>query len=221
MRICIATVLPLLGLVCASAQAEIITDSYGWEDGFGTICGFYGNLGLAENVGAPDPVHSGDRSLHLVEEPIEGTPQAYLAFITGLQDGDIIDASFWRFDDSPGASPSVRIWAHYATSDDINSYMGSAGGNDDYGPGEGWDQTGWQWVFDSDAGARDALVIECRLYSPSEGPGDLFWVDDLFVQVEGDDLSGVRIYNPGNIPAPGAVVLLALAGLMGRRTRRR
>ena len=64
-------------------------------------------------------------------------------------------------------------------------------------------------------------MIECRLYSPSEGPGDRFWVDDLFVQVEGADLSGVRIYNPGNIPAPGASALLALAGLMGRRTRRR
>lgn len=219
MRTCVATVVSLLGLICATAQAEFISDSYGWEDGVGTVCGSYGNLGLAEVV--TDPVYSGDYSLHLVEEPLGGTPQAFLAFITGLQDGDIIDASFFRYDITPGGSPSMRIWGHYALSTDIDSYMGSAGGNDDYGLGEGWDQAAWQWVFDSDGGTRDALVIEVRLYSPTDGPGDQFWVDDLYVGVTGDDLSGTKIYTPGNIPAPGSAILLALAGLISRGRRRR
>ena len=59
-----------------------------------------------------------------------------------------------------------------------------------------------------------------QLRFPTDGPGDLFWVDDLYVGVTGDDLSGVQIYNPGNIPAPGAAVLLALAGLISRSRRR-
>jgi MYXO-CTERM domain-containing protein len=219
MKSSVTFVVSLIGLACASAQADLITESYGWEDGVGTVLGSFGNLGLAENVGDPDPVYNGLRSLHLVEDPLDGTPQGYLAWITGLQDGDVIDASFWRYDTTPGESPSMRIWAHYATSDDIDSYMGSAGGNDDYGPGEGWDQAAWQWTFDSDGGARDALVIEVRLYSPSDGPGDQFWVDDLFVQVEGADLSNTTIWHPGNIPAPGALALLGFAGIIARRRR--
>lgn len=209
-----------VGITAATVQADFLADDYGWEDGWGTILGSYGNLAFAENVGAPDPVYSGDRSLHLVEDPIDGTPQAYLAYITGLQDGDVIDASFWRYDTTPSESPAMRIWGHYATSDDIDDYQGSAGGNSDYGPGTGWDQVAHQWVFDSAGGTRDALVVECRLYSPSEGPGDQFWVDDLYVQVEGNDLCNVDIYLPDDIPAPGAAALLALAGVVTRRRRR-
>ncbi|UCG16743.1 MAG: lamin tail domain-containing protein, partial [Phycisphaerales bacterium] len=70
-------------------------------------------------------------------------------------------------------------------SGDVNSYAGSAYGNYTYTTGtpeDPWDQVGHQWVFDSDGGARDALVIEVRLYSLYTGPDPQdYWIDDLEV----------------------------------------
>ena len=113
------------------------TRNYGWEDG-GTILGKYGNVD-DYNVTAPDPVHGDTYSLKLIDQSSTGpsTPQAYVAWVTGLQQDDQVDASFWRYDTSPGVSPpSCRIWGSY-TSDpnDIDSYVDSASGNYDYGPG--------------------------------------------------------------------------------------
>ena len=91
-----------LAMVVGSASADIVTGSYGWEDG-GTILGSTSGMN-AENYVAGDPgfVYSGNASLFIYEEPLGGTPQAYVAWITGLQDGDVIDASFWAWDDTPG-----------------------------------------------------------------------------------------------------------------------
>jgi len=180
--------------VTATANADTVT--YSWEDGVGTILGYFGNVVDPTNVtGAqtgkagsePDytcpGAFDGERYLHVAEEPHSGTPQAYVAFVTDLTDGDVVDASFAGFDLTEGASPSLRIWAHYATSDDIDSYKGSAGGNDTYTDGLGWSTVAHSWTFDSDGGDRDALVIEARLYStPSSGDYRTdFWIDDLSV----------------------------------------
>ncbi len=153
------------------------TVTYGWEDG-GTILGQFGDL-TATNVTAPDPVYAGEHSLHVLDGAASGTPQAFVAWITGLTDGDVIDACFWRYDTTPGASPSCRIWGHYTpVGGTIDDYAGSAGGNDDYGPGEGWDEVCHSWTFDSDTGARDGLIVEVRTYSSA---GDEVWLDDLTV----------------------------------------
>jgi hypothetical protein len=169
----------------ATPVLAVQTDSCGWEDGTSTVLGTYGNIGTAENVGAPDPVNSGVRSLKLVEDPIGGTPQAFVFFVEGLTDGDVIDACFWGYDTTPAASPSARIWAHYATSGDIDSYNGSAGGNDTYTDGTGWSQLCHSWVFDSSLGTRDALIVEVRLYSGAIGE-DTIWVDDATITVSSD-----------------------------------
>ena len=124
----------------------------------------------------------------------------------------------WAWDDSEGESPSLRIWASYATSDDITNYSGSAGGNSTYSSGtpiNPWSEVGHQWTFDSNDGARDALVIQARFYNANDG--DTLYVDDLNVTVTGDDLSGTVINTP--VPAPGALALLGLAGLVARRRR--
>jgi hypothetical protein len=158
----------------ASAQQ---TMTHGWEDGTSTIIGQYSDID-AYNVGAPDPVHTGSRSLRLVDQAASGTPQAFIAWITNLADGDVVDASFWRYDDTPGASPSCRIWAHYNDDPiDVNGYSGSASGNYDYGPGTGWDQVGHSWTM---ADGHTGLVIEVRTYS---NPGDTVWIDDLEVTI--------------------------------------
>ncbi len=154
--------------------------SCGWEDGTSTILGSYGNLVNPQNV--MSPVHAGAHALSVTEDPEGGTPQAFLGFVEGLTDGDEITASFWGYDTTPAASPSLRIWASFAQSGDINAYAGSAGGNNTYTDGTGWSQLSWTWTFDSDGGTRDALVVQARLYSITDsGVGATFFIDDVEV----------------------------------------
>ena len=91
----------------ASANAQTTYGaSYGWEDGLGTWLGYYGNAANPMNVTQPPgQVHTGDRSLQMQENPYGGTPQVYVAYIEKLHDGDSIDARFWAYDNTPGASP--------------------------------------------------------------------------------------------------------------------
>ena len=202
-------------LICLMVAPAVhaATSTYGWEDGVDTILGSYNDIN-AFNVGSPDPVHSGSRSLKLVDQASSGTPQAYVAWITGLEDGDAVEAGFWRYDTTSGSAPSVRIWAHYTNDlSDIDSYSGSAGGNSDYGSGEGWDLAEWSWTFDSNYG--NGLVIEARTYS---NPGDTVWIDDLTITAP----DTATITTP--VPLPAAIWLFgsSLIGFVGiRRNVRR
>jgi len=164
----------------ATGAMAVQTESYGWEDGVGTHLGTYGNVGDAINVN--DFSHTGDHCLYATEDPNGGTPQIYVAWIANLQDGDVVDASFWTYDDTPGGNPSARISAHY-TSDDINDYQGAAGYSPTYPAGTGWEEMPYSWTCDfvSDPD-RTALCIEFRLYSPTEDPpSGPFYCDDVTV----------------------------------------
>ncbi|MBI4578416.1 MAG: lamin tail domain-containing protein, partial [Planctomycetes bacterium] len=184
----------LLGLVAwasrATAQTQTIT--YGWEgDTTKTLCGAF-QIGqvLPSNVGAGfgDPVRTGDRSLKLVDNSGSFTPQAYLAWVTGLRDGDQVTASFWTYDTTPGVSPSGRVWAHWNDSpDDVYGFNGSAGGPD-FTPGSGWLETTYTYTVVS---SHTGIVIECRTYSVFP---DTIWVDDLSVTVP--DRAGVVVHLP-------------------------
>jgi hypothetical protein len=147
-----------------------------WECGY-TVLGLYGSGEppiIATNV--DNPVHGGERALELMDNSPDGTPQAYVAWCRGLLPGDVVEACIWRYDTTPGVSPSCRIWGHWNDDpEDIYGYAGSAGGNSDYGPGEGWDETCWMW---ENIDGHYGLVIEIRTYS---NPGDTVWVDDLWV----------------------------------------
>ena len=68
---------------------------------------------ICTNVSSPEPVHGGTYALKCVDDMPSGTPQGYLAWIRGLQDGDQVTAGFWRYDITPNASPSCRIWGHW------------------------------------------------------------------------------------------------------------
>lgn len=161
--------------------------AYGWEDGFADVLGAYGNVYIPANTESPDPVRSGSRSLKLTEYPLDGTPQAYVAMITGLKVGEKVTAGFWAYDDTVGTGsdyyPSVRIWAHSADANDITSYFGSLSGNETYS-GEtvaGWSRLEYEWTFAA-SGEEDAMVIEARLYSPMSGvESQDFWIDDVNV----------------------------------------
>lgn len=150
----------------------------GWEDPGNTVLGLFpadGSGMIVTNVTAPDPVFDGDRALRVEDTQASGTPQAYIAFVYGLEDGDQVTAGFWRYDDTPDASPSCRIWGHW--NDELpgnpDGYSGSASGNLDYGLGLGWDYTEYTWTV---ADGHTGLVIELRTYS---SPGDTVWIDNL------------------------------------------
>ena len=147
------------------------SESYSWEDG-GTILGYYGNVSNPINTGSTNGVdpYDGDYMLSVSESPLSGTPKVYVAYIQNLNPGDVVTASFYTYDSSDG-SPSVRIWGGYATNTDINSYQGSAGGNESYPSGTGWEELSHVWTIAAD---KEALVVEARLYSGSDDPTQYF-----------------------------------------------
>lgn len=162
----------VLAAAAFTAATADVTASCGWE-GTETILGFYGDI-IATI--ATDPVHAGGQSLKLEDNQESGTPQAYIAWVTGLSNGDMVTATFWRYDMTPAGSPSCRIWGHWNDDPgDISGHAGSAGGQNEYGPGTGWDMAEYTWeVVDGHTG----LVVEARTYSE---PGDIVWIDDLTV----------------------------------------
>jgi len=175
----------------------IIAETYSWEDG-GTILGSYGNLVDVENVGPTDGVdpYDGDYMLTVSESPIDGTPQAFIGWVTDIEDGDEITACFYGYDDTPGGAPSMRIWGSWTDNDDINAYAGTAGGNDyggdeenGYTAGTGWDQvchtfsTDFMYNGEQTWDSGEALIIQARLYSSSSGPDpEKYFIDLISVE---------------------------------------
>lgn len=186
-----ALVLALAMSLAAIAHAQTIVD-YGWEDS-GTVLGMYPAGSLeATNVAGYDgnPVHSGNFSLKL-DRLSDSTPQGFVAYLWNLQDGDVINVGFWRYDVTPDEAPNGRLWGHW--NDELpgnpDGYSGSASGNGDYGLGLGWDYTEYDYTVDGNTG----LVIEARVYS---NPGDIIYVDDLHIEAP----DHVSIMIPGCSP---------------------
>ncbi len=199
-------------LCLSSVTYAIQTIDYGWEDS-GTILSSYGNLVNPANVTmGSDPgtnnenpsyipaltvlPRTGGAMLEVIEDPHSGTPQAFVAFIENLSEGDQVTASFYGWDSTEGASPSMRIWGHYALNGNVDSYEGSAGGNDTYTTGllnGQWSQVDYTWTVEA---GKEALVIELRLYStPSTGPNSTnYWIDDL--HIDAPDAATVNIPGP-------------------------
>jgi len=168
----------LLGLGVSYASQSVTFD---WEDGTSDALGVYGNAVVANST---EQAHGGTHSLKVTETPLGGTPQAFVWWVTGLVDGDIITATFYVYDTTPSDEPSGRIWGHY-TSDpnDISTYSGSASGDTTYSDGSGWSQMTYTWTF-ADSGDDDGLVVETRIYSDTDG--QFIYVDDATIEVSSD-----------------------------------
>ncbi len=164
----------LLALPLAALASQTI--GYDWDGTSDTVLYVYGN-GIATI--ASDTVHSAPQSLMFVEDPLSGTPQACVAWVRDLVDGDEVTASFWVFDTTPQADfPKGRIWGHWndhVDPDSVENYDGSASGPSAYST-EGWSQQEFTWtVVDGHTG----LIIEARIYS---GAGaNVVWFDDLSI----------------------------------------
>jgi hypothetical protein len=177
-------------LLAAAAVANAATVTFEWECS-ATVLGLTGTGDPPIIAGlVSDPVHGGAQALRLEDNSPTGTPQAFVAWIVGLSDGDEVTAGVWRYDTTPGTQPpSCRIWAHWNDSpDNIYGYNGSAGGNSSYGPGTGWDMVEHSWtVTDGHTG----LIVVVRTYSE---PGDTVYIDDLAVTAP----AGATVWTPGN-----------------------
>lgn len=154
---------------------------YDWSNG-GTVMGFSGDNVTFENV--IDPIDGVSNALKISEDPLSGTPQGYVGWVTGLTDGDTIDVSMFGLGDGTTTS-KIRLWGHYTLGDDINAAAGSASGPGNYSDSATeWTLLTHQWTFDSNGGARDGLVIEARIYSYSGATPDC-WAKDLTVETNG------------------------------------
>ena len=158
------------------------TTSYSWEDGTGTILGSYGGLSNPANVGTTAGItpYDGTRMLTVSESPLDGTPQAFVAWVTDLSAGQDIEACFYGYDDTPSASPSLRIWGSWSSNDDIEAYQGSADGNSDYTDGSGWGKVCYTFSTNQENwNDNEALIIQARLYSSTSGPDPTVYYVDL------------------------------------------
>jgi len=186
-------------MFAAAAQAAVIFD-YDWEDG-GTVLNVYPDPDLpsliATNVTADtdNQVYDGNYSLRLEYNETDGTAVAYLAYLWNLQEGDHIYASFQRYDDTPGAYPLVRISAHWCDGlpENPESFDGLAGGNEDYGPGQGWDVTDWSWTV---SGGHTGMVIEARV---NGNLGEVVWLDQLYIELS-PEAEHIYVQLPGLDP---------------------
>ncbi len=167
-------VLLLLALPLTALAQQTVT--FDWDGTSDTVLYVYGNgIDSIET----DTVHSGTQSLRFEEDPLGGTPQACVAWVRDLTDGDEVTASFWVFDTTPqGDNPKGRIWGHWndsADPDSVENYNGSASGNGDYSV-EGWSQLEWTWTV---ADGHTGLIIEARIYSGTDA--NIIWYDDLSI----------------------------------------
>ncbi len=165
-------------IVSASfAMAQDETDCYSWEDGGTYISSYLPDDMFVANT--TDQAYDGTHSLEIYEIGTTGTPQAYVAWITNLVEGDMVSASIQTLDLIDG-NPSVRIWGHWTDPSDIDAYIGSAGGNSTYSGGStDWVELTQDWTVDA-AHAGNGLVIEVRPYNADPFTGSN-WVDYLCV----------------------------------------
>jgi hypothetical protein len=192
----------LSALVLIALPAQAVVYCYSWEDG-GTVLGSSLAVNIT-NVTGPQTGLCGDCAggsyscpgaydgayyLHAAESPHSGTPQLWVAWVTGLNTGDVVTASFYGYDiTADPAGPSLRIWGAFTDGVNVAVSLGSAVPASPvplYTPGNppGWGIT--QYTYLPVIAGAVGLRVEARLYStPSSGTYTTdYWVDEVCVEV--------------------------------------
>lgn len=162
---------------------------------------------------------SEEYSLGLTDGGGSGTPQAYLGWVTNLEDGDEVTAGFYVWDNTPDVSPAGRIWGHYTNDvNDIDSYAGSASGNGTYSGAELWTYLEYTWTFEASTD-RNGLVIEARTYSDL---GDTIYIDDMTIWAP--DHATIEtpggVYSPVPVPAALWLMITGILGFVGYKRKK-
>ena len=207
-----------MSAVVTTASADVFA-SYSWDTAAAAVPDGDGNY-TRGNVGSYlSTTWQGKTALEMTEDPISGTPQVYIGIIAGLSNGDVIDTAALGWGSGSGGEYSkVRLWGFYVGED--GNYTNS--GNDertttsDFSSSDTeWTEINAQWAFDASKGV--GFMIEARIYSYSSTTTPTTWLTDLAVTVNNDAAS---ITLPDTyVPAPGALALIGLGGLVARRRR--
>lgn len=211
----------MTALASAGIASADVTYTSTWDDQSGPamLTSFDGsNDNLTFGYAAEG--NTDDTGFFLQEAGLAGTPNATAAWVTNLVEGDTVTVSMWfkGTTSTTGATSKGRIWAHYTDNDDVDGYAGSAGGGPSgfAGANGEWELQEFTWTV---AAGQTALALEARIYaSPatdSEGVAYLLG-DDMTVTVSNDS---ANVQMAGTIPAPGALALIGMAGLVARRRR--
>jgi len=191
----------LLTIVCVLTLAAVAnaqeTHCYDWENP-GDALGCYN---CDNTTYLNDGTHTTNGSGALAATDLGGsTPQIFVAWIVGLVEGDEVTATADAWDNTVGANPSIRLWAHYTDDVDINNYDGSTSQGSGYSGDTEWSELSHTWTIPAD---KVALCIEARPYDsdpwPAVMPDNYNWMDNLCVTAP----SGVYIYFPGGVVSNG------------------
>lgn len=177
----------LIGLVLLLAVPVVAVQnvSYSWEDGGTTLCNYGANLVGVANVSGPQAgiyytaagVYSsfttpgacdGNSYLHVAEDPHTGTPSEVVALVSGLQIGDVINATICLYDPFDGSStfPGQRLYGAFTLCEDPCFYEADATDQPvGYTAAEGWYTFTWTFTYDDADDPNGCYRIEVRQYS--------------------------------------------------------
>lgn len=207
-----------LAVATSSASADVVAN-YSWDTPAAAVADGDGNF-TRGNVGDYfSTTWQGKTALEMTEDPVSGTPQVYIGIFTNMNDGDVITTSALGWGSGSGGDYSkVRLWGFYVGEDGnyANSGSSSRTSTSDYSTSDTeWTEVNAEFTFDSSLGA--AFMLEARIYSYSSTVQTTTWLTDLDVSINNDD---ALITLPDTyVPAPGALALIGLGGLVARRRR--
>ena len=209
-----------IAMAPALAHADVMAFT-GWENtsadaAFGTT----GNVGDFGYTSAPDPVYAGNHSMFMTEDPLSSTPNAVVAWVSGIEAGDEITATMWfRGMDSVGSNTAkARLWGGYYDATDTSEHAGSAGGPSGFaGNNETWESMTHTWTVD---GTTSIFGLEVRIYA--YGDNNMIWGDNLEISVNNDNAT-IEVAGSASTPVvPGPAIGIAMLGglaVVGRRRR--
>lgn len=171
--------LVLVALVATPALAER-TINFGWT-GDADFLGCVGTALTAEaDVAYNYDGQSAGNGLCLTKNSISPYANGYIATVWGLEEGDQVTATCWRYDLNTNM-PHFALWAHYndaleeaedARGQDMSVDDGNMYGDQHIGNG-GWEQYTHTWTIEA---GHTGIVIDAQVYGPA---GSQLYVDNL------------------------------------------